>query len=498
MPDRYVFKHNPSGMRGVDINSLRLTPDGILFVFNQIVVDAPQYIGMEASLLVASHRCGQLLDAKAQPDEINKNRQTVVEAMIQLDDETASEKGGNSPIPDLSSETFAFDYVIKQLNVLLRAISFVQKCPIKMVSRESLPPMIGMAFSKAKPEEFIIGSGLPELQGMSLFMVNRNFELPPDSPGISQSLDTWIDSALVNQSSRAAFSTFLDFRREAEINRSKEGNYRTATIMYAAACESLLEDLLQHNLWEQQIRPEIAVERFVTRKGYPRPITHLVFEELGDFYSEAGWKKDSPEPINAWQENVAQLRNRAVHEGYEPTAEELSVCVDSINQLVTFLADQAYETRHDRPVTALALLGQQGFEARGGWSEALSTLESDLIDINERIRRFRRWSDALLNFRSRNRPEIPDAQEATCYLVANPSGEGVFYLVEKGGVRTQKIHRGQIVLSDEAQESLEALEGMSWPEIPIVYSLDFVSVSLQTQPDWNLFSYDVLPGHGIF
>lgn len=71
--------------------------------------------------------------------------------------------------------------------------------------------------------------------------------------------------------------------------------------------------------------------------------------------------REAPEPIAAWSEQVERLRNRAVHEVYEPTREEMNACVEAVDHLVTFLGDQVVGTHQEPRVHCTGTLGTAGF-----------------------------------------------------------------------------------------------------------------------------------------
>lgn len=277
----------------------------------------------------------------------------------------------------------------------------------------------------------------------------------------------------------------------------QEGNYRTAVILYASACESLLDELLQHNLWEQNLRPEEAAKIFLRGGKSPRGIVDLVKNELGKFYSGPGWAGDTPGVIDRWITDVTDLRNRAIHDGYMPTSSELRRSVDTVADLVQFLSDQVFDARKNQPVTALALLGQAGLESRNGWDEQFSSYETSLDDVNFRLRIFRRWGNALSYFRAsdRKRP-VPSTDQSTCYMVICPQGKTEFFLVDQNGVMAQPVTRGEIILSTAVEESLRHVEGANTP-IPRVVNFSSENLNLQQEPTWEHYIYDVLPGHEV-
>lgn len=497
VPDGYSSTRQPSGF--VDLNSdpPSLTRDGIHFIFHHTELDAPPHLGLEASILSASIRLNNPISSTTRPDEISKNYQTVVEVMVELE-EAQSGRQNDTVTKETSPDSWAFDRAIDELNVLLRAISFAQRFPMKKISRESIAPMVPIAFSNRRPWEMLFTDELPELEPGGIFNLNFNYPLTPIQTDEFGDVDDLISASLAHLSSRGPFTTYLDFRREADVNYNEEGNYRAATIMYAAGCESLFEDLFQHNLWEQQIRPEEAKAEFVTKRGYPRPIHFLVNKKLGNFYSSVGWREDTPEPVVAWSKNVAQLRNRSVHDGYFPTIGEMRKCVASVDQLVTFLADQVFESRRERPMTALALLGQQGLEKRGGWNQKFSKLEGSKEDTLLRHRTFRRWADALSSIRSCDQTSEPVVDDATCFVVFETTGRQSLFLVEAGGVRTQRATFSQLSFPSKVEQKIKELGHQKPPDAPFTLECPFNSVNMDADAAWDLFSYDVIPGHEVF
>ncbi|PLW02725.1 hypothetical protein BRL54_06070 [Corynebacterium ulcerans] len=171
--------------------------------------------------------------------------------------------------------------------------------------------------------------------------------------------------------------------------------------------------------------------------------------------------------------------------------------METVDKLVTFLADEVFRTRLERPFTTLALLGQEGLEARGGWDDSFSRMEVSLRGMNVRLKTFRRWADALSGLRSRERLTTPIARDATCMLVFEPSGDRSFYLVEDQGVRTQRISRDDVVFQPAVEHKVRVLEQSQAPSILSVFTLPFDSVEVEN-PTWELYSYDVIPGFEVF
>lgn len=494
VPDGFNKTKYPSGQQKTEEGVIAPTTDSAHFIFHQRVLQGSPHLSMEAGFEIAAKRTHTQPRQESPPGILRTAHQTVVEAMVELDyAPLVAAQDLNNDAPD--EITRAFDYAVSELNILLRAIAMALDEPLRIVARESLPPMIPIATSDTKPWEMIDKTDLPDVESFSIFNVNWNIPIAPDSTQEHAQLDTWIDAALVNLSTTGPFITYRDFRREADLTFFAEGNYRTAIILYASACESLLDELLQHNLWEQNLRPEEAASKFLNQRGSPRGIVDLVKNELGKFYS--GWGRNTPEVIIRWITYVTDLRNQAIHDGYLPTSSELRTCVETVNALVEFLADQAFETRTRRPITALAFLGRAGLESRGGWDEQFSSYEAGLTDVNFRLRVFRRWGSALSYFRAgdRKRP-VPSTEQSTCYMVTYPQGKTEVFLVDQNGVMAQPITREEVILPATAEESIRRFEYLNAP-IPTVTNLPYEKLTLREEPRWEHYVYDVLPGHEV-
>jgi hypothetical protein len=278
---------------------------------------------------------------------------------------------------------------------------------------------------------------------------------------------------------------------------TKEGNYRIAAILYASSCEALLDELLQHTLWEEDLRPEQAVTRFLNKRGTARGIVDLVKNELQKFYQHYGWGQEAPEIIEQWVTDVASLRNRAIHYGYTPTLDEIRACLRTVDEVVKFVSDRVFEACAERPITALAVLGHQGLENRGGWDDRFSDFENDLSEVNLRLRIYKRWREALSSFRDgRNRIMPLDLEGSLCYIVISPQDDSQYFLVHKNKVSAQEIAQGEVSLSSAAESTIQYYQNLNL-QIPLVIQVEYENVELQAQPTWEHFVYDVLPGHEV-
>lgn len=162
--------------------------------------------------------------------------------------------------------------------------------------------------------------------------------------------------AITRINSRSAFMDYVDLRREAEVALARDGHWRSAVLFAATAAEVLLDELLMHLLWERADRPEDAAHLFVDQRqgsiGRVRKEYHPLVG--GD------WSVKGEGPVATWVKQVAGLRHRVIHSGYEPTAGEADRATRALRDLELYVRD------------LLADLARRGLFGVRPWSSAVS------------------------------------------------------------------------------------------------------------------------------
>jgi hypothetical protein len=327
------------------------------------------------------------------------------------DADGADAEGGflDAPLQDAVSD--AFDRGLQYVRDVQRAYYTVRRKPVRLVAREALPLMVPLGIRRLVDDE---GEPLPFRAPLSAFFLHMNVTARDDDLDQEQ-LDV-LSAAMRHQASDGPFASHLDFVREAEVALVRDGAHRAAVLFTATACEVLLDDLLAHMLWQERVRPEDAAAVFdgwltarVKTQYHPR---------LG-----GNWSLDRPGPVAAWSTDVAALRNRVVHGGYEPSLAEARSAADAAQDLNTYACDLVAAKTGDYPRTALVLPGERGLRRRGRWSRR-GARRAAHPQHGPWAETFARWRQAMQRARADSPAAVaPSTTDAWTYLVVRSSGD---------------------------------------------------------------------------
>lgn len=303
--------------------------------------------------------------------------------------------------------TDAFDEALAAIRTMQKAYYAVTKTPTTLVRREGLPFLVAFAIAKIEDD------GDPvEHSGVGLFHCHDHpqfvrEELEFDGP-FENAMSIIIDGGPMN--------AYLEAIREARVSDELRGEYKTAAIYYASAAEVLLHDVLLHLMWEEGLTPQEASDEFDSVRGGLRSRVRSLYQPR----LKGGWDL-TRDPLRAWDINTAELRNRAVHAGYEPTVEECRASYDALMDLEQFvcnrLASNAILPKFPR--TAMALMGEPGLTRRTAYTAALRRLVEDKEQPNWRDR-FELWRERFtLTRREADGKEVPmpDLADTDLYFV---------------------------------------------------------------------------------
>lgn len=403
----------------------------------------------------------------------------------------------NSTAPDTLQDqlTVAFEFALSRLNQWLGAVSLTTEQSITKVRREALPYQIPFGEGPLEPWE-LETHGLGPMEIAGEFIVNSNFTSEGHSDELPVEFDYWIDAALLNIDVPGPFVRAQELQSQADIYRRMSGDYKVAIILYATACESLVDDLLQHLYWERGLPPHEAAECFINRRRksnfvQPKSIKTLVTNDLYQLLTGNSWRTQKHSAIENWFLQVASVRNEIVHHAKEPTYLEMVGCEESVDRFQEFLADAVFQLREKYPVTALAYLGEGYLSRHGGW-ERFKNCERSLDQVQDRLQRFRRWSTHLAALR---KDPLLFRKEA------NPKhGSAHVIFNHRVAAKAYVVHENETVCLElplEQAKTYEAFAKILEAEVPphrfaVVKYQENGGFQLPSGAKWDLYTYEAI------
>lgn len=301
-----------------------------------------------------------------------------------------------------------FDEALSGIRLLQKAYFSSTGKATRLVRREALPVVVMYALGRVSSDYSLV-----EEQGVSLFHCHLNGPLDADS---EVDVDGVFGDALRATLDQGPVVAFSEAAREAKVAEFLRGEYKTAVIYYASAAESLLQTLLLLLMWEEQRSPADAVDEYRSAGALVSRVKKLYDRRL----KGGKWRFDQDGPIKTWDEQTAKLRHRAVHAGYEPSAEECARAREGFECLTTFVADRLSSTAvlPRYPRTATILVGMPGLQQRGRWNGTVKRIATDPDEPNwvELFSRWRQVFDLIYEEQDGN-PTKPDFDRAISVVV---------------------------------------------------------------------------------
>lgn len=123
-----------------------------------------------------------------------------------------------------------------------------------------------------------------------------------------------------------------------------DGDYVGAVLKSAAAAEVLLKHLAAMLIWEVTVRHGGGQKTDWASQSTLFPLNRKPSDLIGSVLSQAlsgGWDSNSrTRPIGAWRFDIAQVRNRVIHRGHRPSAEEAHTAVEALDALRQFVGQR--------------------------------------------------------------------------------------------------------------------------------------------------------------
>lgn len=182
-----------------------------------------------------------------------------------------------------------------------------------------------------------------------------------------------------------------DLRLAAHRAVHAEGDYIGAVLKAAAAAETMIKQVSWHIAWE-------AAEKSSTDPAPTAMGGGALFEAkpsqlIGKLLSVrlgGNWNSSQPtNPVGAWRQNVAQLRNKIIHLGHRPSETDAVAALEGLAALELHLMDRLAARAHLYPRAALMLVGRDGLEKRGRFGPARATWQHQ--SLQTLLREYRAW-----------------------------------------------------------------------------------------------------------
>jgi hypothetical protein len=244
------------------------------------------------------------------------------------------------------------------LQHLIRAYNLVAEYPVLLPTYQRVGPTIPSARRLLKP-------GSTWEKSLQPLDHDNIVDRPPGLIPTESLAQMLITVQLLSAADlRSVYSeTFI----QAERLVMQDGDYASSILRCAQACEVLLDGILGLLLWEKDGGAphadgpvEKAAEIF---SNDLRPRLRTAYHPL----LGGRWDLTEKGALSDWSELVATPRNRIVHRGYQPRADEAAQALNATQALDHFITGLIAARAKQFPRTALMWVTEQGLKDAGKW-----------------------------------------------------------------------------------------------------------------------------------
>jgi hypothetical protein len=390
---------------------------------------------------------------------------------------------------DVEHVSSDLDDALRLAQQFQRGYNLVRRTPTRLLTREQLPPVL-VTFIQSKREFFGLEPSMPLIVRLTM----------PEL-GISELQQPLVDvnhlrQATADINAGRAFLSHLDFAREASVAVLIDGDYRAGVAWAATAAETLLDDVLGHMLWEEGLAPYAAASDLALPLAVR--VRKLYHGRLG-----GRWDIRRSGAIQDWHEGIAGVRHLVVHRGYEPSQEQASLALSSMEKLIAFVVDRFAAPRNVAryPLTAVNLLGLDELERRNLITKKVRLLQQNQGESRNGI--FRRWRAATYRYRDQVLiDEVAGARQMSLVLVGCPSGKRYWCLHDSFNHRAVEMQSVDDLLTahhmSSMEEALAALATDKSRHVSIAAPLSARSGArvMRVREDWSAENL-LVPGTGV-
>lgn len=489
IPHGKVTLKTPTGMIYNTLGEAWELPDGVAIITHQVFAQDTTGTAVEAVSKSLATRVAstQQVDATS---AVQINRPvTVIEVVVSRRFNKSSHWEGRADRED------AFAHAVAMTNEWIGALSLALQRPLAKVRVELLPSSLPVAVGLFEPWEIHPGK-LARLKIDGWMQLSDTRPVASTHPPQPEELDLWIDAALINHAERGPFVRSSELLAEAMRQQKETGEYEIAMILYAASCESAIDELAQHLLWERQMIPHKASEFFLrsrtkaTKGGVPvpEPVVSLMKRKvLGLLRGSTSAPSEEPKPLRQWIKFVVEPRNHVIHAGKRVTREEIESCERAFYEFQDWVKDEVFAGRSQYPITNLALLGEAQLVRRGEW-ERFAHVEQSLPQLRLRLQTFRRWSDMVVSLRSSPTliGQLVDPEQSVLQVVISEDGPKESFLLHTGGAVISR-------LPNEVTQEIGRRVPVQPEAGPVIQLLDYEMDFFTGREVWETYRYEVSP-----
>lgn len=489
LPHGKVTLKTPTGMIYNSLGEARELPDGVAIITHQVFAQDTTGTFEEA---VSKSLTTRITSSQrvAAPSTVQVSKPvTVIEVVVSQRFSKTGDWQGRSNRED------AFGHAVAMANEWISALSLALQKPLAKVRVELLPSALPVGIGLFEPWEIHPGK-LARLKIDDWMQLREARPVVSTYPPQPEELNLWIEAALINHAERGPFVRSSELLEEAIRQQKETGEYEIAMILYAASCESAIDELVQHLLWEQQRAPHEASEFFLRSRakankgGTPVPesvVSLMKKKALCLLRGSTSVSTEEPKPLRQWIKFVVEPRNHVIHGGKRVTLEEIESCEWAFLEFQDWVKDEVFASRSRFPLTTIALLGEVQLVERGEW-ERFAPIEQSLSQLRTRLQTFRRWSEMVISLRSSPTliGQLVEPEQSVLQVVVSEEGPKESFLVHAGGAVvsrlppeiTQEIGR-RVHFRPEAGSVIQLLD----------YELDF----LTGREVWETYRYEISP-----
>lgn len=343
--------------------------------------------------------------------------------------------------PDDYERSRAFEAALQKLQEIQDQYALITRTAPPRITLESVPAVIPVETEAAR-----------EPPRKDLYSPNLNL------PGLGDEVETEVPASLLKQVEfqvGGAFWGYHTHRKDALVALLREGDYNKALISAATAAELLLDELLRGLLWEANWDPERAAGQFFS--GNDNSTTS---KRLRHHYSgllDYDWDPDSSETLKRWRLALAGPRNWALHNGSRAPRAIAEEGIEALLELDAMIGSRLAESVDNFPRVAHLLLGVDGLNKMGAWSQELHDSVSSEREV-EWHPTFARWRDVAVRATGKleGLEPAPELDRALLHIVFQPHRQR-WVLYDDLSDYAIPVKEQPTYLTEEQQEFLEHL-----------------------------------------